>query len=96
MNQKVQFLSRLFTLLNCKIQLLEFLKDEKLINKEQIGALMVEHESYHASSIHAILSSLNKEDKLQLLDYEWVLLPKERLVLTIVTNNAKKQFEYSV
>lgn len=57
--------------------------------------LLAEHFSSHATRVATILNDLQKADKLQLVDYEWSILPFERLKLTLVTNTQRKEFEYS-
>ncbi len=95
MKKKIDFLNRLFDLIKCKITLLEYLRDEKLITDDTMQHLMSEHSSMHAQRLLAILDRLKGEDKLQLVDYEWTLLPHEHLKLIIVSNNNKREFEYN-
>jgi hypothetical protein len=95
MKRKIEFLARLFDLLKCRNQLLEFLKDEKLITDDIMQTLLAEHYSAHASKIATLLSELQKADKLQLVDYEWTILPFEKLKLTLLTNRVQKEFEYT-
>lgn len=96
MKRKVEFLARLFDLLKCRNQILDFLKDEKLVTDDAVQTLLAEHYSSHATRIATLLTELGQADKLQLVDYEWTILPFERLKLTLVTNNQKKEFEYTI
>jgi hypothetical protein len=91
----VEFLTRIFDLLKCRTAILEYLKEEKLITDDFMQGLLNEHYSSHPTRIAGLLSDLNKDDKLQLVDYEWTILPFERLKLTLVSNTGKKEFEYS-
>jgi hypothetical protein len=91
----VEFLARIFDLLKCRTAILEYLKEEKLITDDFMQGLLNEHYSSHPTRIAGLLDRLNKEDKLQLVDYEWTILPFERLKLTLVSNTGKKEFEYS-
>lgn len=95
MKRKIEFLTRLFDLLKCRNSLLEYLKEEKLISDDVMQNMLAEHYSTHASKIAFLLQDLQKSDQLQLLDYEWSILPFERLKLTLVTRTGKKEFEYS-
>jgi hypothetical protein len=95
MNKKVEFLNRLFQMMDCKTAMLQHLKEDKLINQDSINAILKSHESAHCSNIHRILTDLHKESKLQLLDYEWKILPYEHLKLTIISHSGIKEFEYS-
>ena len=95
MKRRIEFLIRIFDLLKCRTAILEYLKEEKLITDDFMQGLLNEHYSSHATRIAGLLAQLNKEDKLQLVDYEWTILPFERLKLTLVSNTGKKEFEYS-
>ena len=95
MKRRVEFLNRIFDLLKCRTLILEYLKEEKLITDDMVQTLLNEHHSSHAPKIYNILTELNKSDKLQLVDYEWTILPFEHLKLTLVSHSGKKEFEYN-
>jgi hypothetical protein len=59
------------------------------------GILHDAHQT-HSTRIASLLHELAQAEKIQLLSYEWTLLPKELLRLTIVTDSDKKEFTYSV
>lgn len=94
MRKKIECLDRLFVLLKCRTDILQFLKDEKLINDDTMNAILIEHHATHSTKIATILEDLVKADRLQLVDYEWTILPKELVKLTIVTPVTKKEFGY--
>ena len=73
-------------------EILQFLIDEKIASREQIKTL--KHASDHARQVQQLLASLKKEDKLQLIEYEWQILPVERIRLLLVTDREKKEFSY--
>jgi len=47
-----------------------------------------------AKVLHTKLASLSKSNKLQLLEYEWVVLPVERMKITIITDRMSKEFSH--
>lgn len=96
MRKKVDCLNRLFDTLKCRIDLLDYLKEEKLITDDVAQNVLHENHTQHATRIASILEELAKTDKLQLVDYEWTILPKELVKLTLVSRNNKKEFIYSV
>ncbi len=96
MQKKIEFLNRMFKLLNNRFEILDFLKQEKIITDDTMQNLLNQHHSSHASLIASLLDELIKTEKFQLLNYEWTVLPKELLQLTIVTDQTKKQFTYTV
>lgn len=90
---KVEFLKRLFTLAACQDELIAFLKADRLINDFQLTAIA--NESDKAKYILNLLETLKKEEKLLLLDYEWSILPVERLKLTVVTERNSREFTFN-
>lgn len=96
MRKKIDCMSRLFDLLKCRNEILEFLKEEKLISDDVMQTILHEHHSGHAAKITTMLAEFQQADKLQLVDYEWTILPKELVQLTVVSRNTKKVWVYSV
>lgn len=74
-------------------EILDFLVAEKLMTLEE--AKKVKQSSDEAKEIHAYLKALSKADKLQMLEFEWVVLPIEIIKIHIVTNRDSKQFTYN-
>ena|SRR5579884_4264038 len=73
--------------------ILEFLTQESLVSKEQRKAML--SSSDVAKAIHTHLASLQRDNKLQLLEYEWIVLPVERVKITIITDRNSKEFSYN-
>ena len=96
MRKKIECLDRLFATLNCRYELLQFLKDEKIVSDDTMQTILNENHVTHSTRIASLLHELEAEEKLQLVAYEWTVLPKEFVQLTIVTPQAKKEFTYSV
>lgn len=96
MRKRVDFLNRLFELRKCREEILDFLMDEKLINDDIKQGILHEHHTQHATRIYTLLSELNKKEDLQLLEFDWKLLPIEFMQLTLVSKNARKEFTYTV
>lgn len=96
MRKKAEFLERLFDMLNCKLDLLDFLESEKVVTYSQKMDLLHTPKSGHAGKIVNMLHALCEDNKLQLVSYDWVVLPSEVMKLSIVTDNMKKEFTYSV
>jgi hypothetical protein len=94
--KKIECLDILFKKLHCGSQLLEFLRDEHIIDNNLMARIIHEQSSAHSSAIFSLLENLQKENKVQLVDYQWTILPKEFIQLTIVTSNARKDFTFSV
>lgn len=74
-------------------EILDFLVAEKLMTLEE--AKKVKHSSDEAKDLQALLRSLSMADKLQLLEYSWVILPIEIIKVYIVTNRDSREFTYN-
>lgn len=96
MRKKIDMMDRLFATIKCRTEILDWLKQEKLITDDVMQHLLHEHHSSHSTKIVSMLDGLLKEDKLQLADYQWTILPKEYICLSLVSKNDKKDFTYSV
>ncbi len=71
-------------------ELIAFLLQEFLLSKEELKAIRVSPEQ--ARMLQAKLAALSDERLLQLLEYEWTLLPTERIRINIVTDRGFKEF----
>lgn len=94
--KKIEFLDRMFKLLKCRQEILDFLKGEKLITDDVAQLILHDHHQTHSTKIVSLLEELQTKDDLQLVDYEWTILPKELMKLTLVSKSARKEFVYSV
>ena len=91
-SREIQALQRLDELTASYDAILEFMLSENLITREEGKAIRSSSEI--PKVIHTKLSALSKANKLQLLEYEWIVLPMERVKLTIITDRMSKEFSY--
>ena len=91
--KQIECIARLQTLRGGADEILDFLFEESFLNSAQIKALRASSESH--KEINSILCSLSKEGKFQLLEYEWSMLPIERIKITIVTDKIHKEFVFN-
>lgn len=89
---EIRCLARLDELLATNDSIMEFLIAEELLSKEQRKAIKASHDVPKA--LQEFLGSL-KGNKIQLIEYEWVLLPDERLKLTLVTDRNNREFSFN-
>ena len=92
-NRKVEFLNRLFKLASCYEDLVNFLRSEKALSDFELDTLKNESDKARYLIIH--LERIRSEEKLLLLDYEWLVLPVERLKMTLVTERVSKEFVWN-
>jgi hypothetical protein len=72
--------------------ILAYLKEENLIDDVQIKA--TRSGSDLPKEMQKLLFKLKKENKIQLLEYQWDLLPVERISILIVTDRSQREFRY--
>lgn len=67
---------------------------ENLINDAQVKS--IKQSADFAKELQLILKQLQTDSKLQLLEYEWSLLPVENIKIFIVTDRNQAEFVYNI
>ena len=75
--------------------ILRFLNEEKLISNEQYKTLYSPNTAQQYKDILILLKNLSNDGKIQLLEFEWVKLPQQKITVTIVTDKEKRDFTYT-
>ena len=88
--REIECLKRLQQLSPVYEELITFFLQEKLISSEELKIMRQSPEQ--ARLLQAKLAILSSEQKIQLLEYEWVVLPVERIKLVIVTDRGHREF----
>jgi hypothetical protein len=88
--REVECLKRLQQLSPVYEELVAFFVQEKLISAEELKVLKIAPEQ--ARLLQVKLAALSTEQKIQLLEYEWTILPVERIKLNIVTDRGHREF----
>ena len=70
----------------------EFLIDERLIKREEL--IGINRPIDRAKFLVNTLNTLLKDEKVMLVDWEWNILPVERIKLLVVTDCLQKEFTY--
>lgn len=74
-------------------ELLEFLVSENFIDTHKAKSIKTSPEAF--KELHECLKSLHDANKFQLLEYEWQVLPIERIKITIVTDRIHREFVHN-
>lgn len=74
-------------------EILQFLKLEGLVDDNQLKSVRLGAD--HAKEIQQILRHLQVTNKLQLLNYEWNVLPVENICISIITDRNQKDFTFN-
>lgn len=88
--REIECLKRMQALTPMFEELTAYLVQEFLLSKEELKEFKVSPEQ--ARLLQAKLATLSDERILQLLEYEWTLLPTERIRINIVTDRGFKEF----
>jgi hypothetical protein len=70
-----------------------FLKQENLVDDGQIKTARTSPE--YAKEMQLILKDLQHRQKLQLLEYEWTMLPVENIKIYVVTDRNQAEFVFN-
>lgn len=96
MNSKIRCLTRLEEKRSGALQdILEFLVSEKVVDGFNAAYIKNSMESMIPRNIWAELEQAVKDDRLQLVDYKWEILPVERITVTVVTDIVRRDFTFN-
>lgn len=91
--REIECIARLQVLGGNVDNILEFLLSENLINRDEVRVTRASPEI--AKDIQLMLARLSESSKFQLLEYEWTILPVERIKIHIVTDRTSQEFTYN-
>jgi hypothetical protein len=92
-SREIQCLTRLQELTGQLEDVISFLKLEGLIDDNQIKTIKLSPD--HPKMVREMLQDLKIRQKIQLLQYEWNVLPVENIALTIITDRNHRDFIYN-
>lgn len=92
-NKEIECLDRLNALTNSKADILTFLEEERLATKDDIAIVL--RSSQQGKELRLLLNNIKAAEKFQLLEYHWQILPKEVIIITMVTDTSKREFTYT-
>lgn len=88
--REIECLKRLQELSPVYEELIAFFVQEYLLDKEELKKIRSSPDQ--GKLLQAKMASLSEERKVQLLEYEWSILPVERIKISIVTDRGFKEF----
>jgi hypothetical protein len=91
--RQIECLERYAAYTNGLEDILEFLLAEKMISMQDVKT--VKQAPDGAKEVEKLLFELQQLSKIQMLEYEWLLLPVERIKIHIVTDNVNKEFSFN-
>ena len=93
MNLEIDCIKRLLKV-NSASELIGFMIDEKIIKKDLY--IDAHDDKAIATTTYLALQQALLEEKVMLADFEWVILPKELIKITIVTPDTHKEFSFGL
>lgn len=92
--REIECLKRLQELSPVYDELKAFLVQELLLSQEELRVINIGPDQ--AKLLQVKLQNLREDRKVQLLEYEWTLLPVERIKLLLVTDRGMREFAAEV
>ena len=93
MNQReIDCLTRLIKDGNQFDPLVMFLQDEGVLTRQDVNKLSSDLDP--VKTLYRAMINAKKDGKLQLLSFEWTLLPHENIKLLLITNRAQREFVF--
>lgn len=92
--REVECIKRLQQLSPVYDELEAFLVQEFLLTPDELK--VIKNSPEQGKLLQAKLASLSDERKIQLMEWEWTLLPVERIKILIVTDRGYKEFSAEV
>lgn len=90
---EIECLARLNELTGGIDEILAFLLEERVITVDE--AKHVKTSSNIPQEMQQLLKNLGDASRIQLLEYEWIILPVERVKILMVTNMQSREFTYN-
>lgn len=91
--REIECLQRLQALTGQLDDILQFLKQEGLVDGNQMKSVALSPE--RAKETQLILRTLQLAGKLQLLEYRWDVLPVENIIISVITDRNNKEFSFN-
>ena len=93
--REIQCLVKLNEKVNCFGDMIDFLSSEKVISRTETSNLVNELNIELPFEIHKTLEKVLQEELLQLVDYKWEMLPNEKICITIITKQSRRDFTWN-
>lgn len=92
--REIECLKRLQELSPVYEELIQFFVQEYLLSNEELK--VIKNSPDQGKQLYSKLILLSEARQLQLLEFEWVLLPNERIKINVVTDRGFKEFSAEV
>jgi hypothetical protein len=90
---QINCLKRLDELTNQINDILVFLKEEEVISEAQF--YYVQKQADKAKELQYVLADASLRKEVQMVTYEWTILPVENICINIVTDRAQREFVFN-
>ena len=93
MNKKIECIRKLVDN-DMFYEFIDWFKEQKLIDKGETD--MLDRAKERAEFVYTVFLRAEEAEQVQLVDYEWTLLPLETIKILCITENEKKEFTYGL
>lgn len=94
MQRKIDCISIILNKTECLDSFVSFLKDEKLIDDGFINKLRNSPSIHIPNMLYEVIKEAEESEKIQLVHYQWTILPLMSAYITITTNKDIKSFGF--
>lgn len=91
---EIDCLIKLDDKIDCLRNIIEFLSEEKVIDLTKTAQLINEFKLELPYEVHKALRKSLNDESVQLVDYKWELLPSEKICVTIITKQSRRDFSW--
>lgn len=93
MKRQIECLTRLLTLNGSLDDIVDFLIEESIMDASELPYLKREVDI--PKQIWKLVNDAKQKQKVMLFDFEWQILPVERIKITIVSDRSNRIFSYN-
>jgi hypothetical protein len=91
--KEIECLTKIKSMNGSLDDIMSFLLEEKLASLEAIKA--IKNAPNESKELRELIEALRVAEKLQLVEYQWVFLPKEYATIMLVSDRQTKEFGFS-
>jgi hypothetical protein len=91
--QHIECLRKLFKTTGCFDDMIRQLVEDKVIHEATADTIYLQSDK--TKTLCEVLFKARDEDKLQLLHFEWDMLPVERIMVRVITDMSTKEYTHN-
>lgn len=90
--KEIECLTKIRSMNGSLDDIMSFILDERLVSLDEIK--LIKNSPNEPKELRDLIEDLKAKEKLQLVEYQWVFLPKEYATLMLVSDRQTKEFGF--